>query len=226
MKMNTKILRVLMVAALFVFGLSSIAQAEVITLDVANANLATQGSGPYGQYDITKTGDYSFQVVATGLSGFVFGNSHVVGLNITSDAGTVTFGSASNCLLAGGSTTCGFFGQINAGQVDGFGTFSFVVDDGNGFSNGGYEHFTFTFTTANNISLDDLLVANGRGATAVGHLALATNTACTGYAADSGTSSGGIDNGACVSTPEPGSMTLLALGLLGLVGAVNRKLSR
>jgi len=56
----------------------------------------------------------------------------------------------------------------NAGSHnEGFGAFSFIVNDGPGFSNRGYSNMSFQFTTANAIAgslVSNLFMANGHGA--------------------------------------------------------------
>jgi hypothetical protein len=180
----------------------------IIDLTIANANLATQGAGPYAEYDITQTGTNTFHVVATGLNNFVFGDASVFDLNLSATAGTGT--------LTGSSI--GLTQNAGSHTVDGFGTFNFVTDDGPGFSS---PHASFTLdlsVSGTGVTLTNLLTPNSDGADAAGHLALATNTACTGFAANAGsTGSGGVDNPACTSqVPEPAGLVLLGTALAGL----------
>ena len=112
--------------------------------------------------------------------------------------------------------------QSAPGNNDGFGSFAFIVDDGPGFSGGGYPVVTFRFTTANAITgslVSNLLTVNNQGALVSAHMALASNTACTGYAANAGTNtgSGPSTDPACVSTPEPNSLATAGIGVLGLL---------
>jgi PEP-CTERM motif len=172
-------------------------------LTVANANLATQGSGPYASYSITLTGQ-TVTVTATGENGFVFGDSSIFDLNLSAGAGTVSNFSGTGLTLAGG------------GQVDGFGNFNVTLNDGSGFSNP-LSSLSFSFTISGSVTEANLLALNSNGVDVAAHMALATNTACTGFTANGGTSSGGVDNSACTSrVPEPASIALLGTALVGL----------
>jgi len=152
----------------------------------------------------------TFTVTATGLNGFVFGDHNIIGLNL-----------ATTGTLIAGSGTISPLTQSAAGNVDGFGTFNFILDDGPGFSSS-YSSFSFSFTTSVAETLASLLTTtgNGKNADAVAHMALATNTACTGFAANTGANpqSGTSENAACASVPEPGTLVLLGSGLASVAG--------
>lgn len=203
----------LLVAALLGFGLSSTALATptTFTLTQANGDLATQGPGPYATITIDGSGT-AWTVTGQGLNGFVFGDGGIVALNFATAAGTVD--------LIESSCSFGSCSDDGPGNNDGFGNFTMHIVGANGFSTGGFSTVSFNFTTSNSISsAASLFTANSNGSTASAHLALGTNTGCTGFAADAG-SGGGVSvppNTACTTTPEPNSLTTLAFSLVDLL---------
>jgi len=202
----------LVAATLLTFVLCSSAQANLIfNLTVANPNLASQGPGPYAQVDISGGGT-SYSVTVTGLNNFVLGDGGVFALNLSAAAGAGTL-----------TAITGFTQVAKGGNEDGFGDFNFKINDGSGFSSP-YTSFTLGFTTANAVTLATLLTANEQGAFGGGHLALATNTTCTGFAANAGNSSESApDNSACTTAvPEPATLFLVGTGLVSF-GFFSRK---
>ena len=208
----------LFVVTLLAFVMAPNAQADTIsyTLTVANPDLSSQGAGPYGTITVSSVGitGMVWLVSATGSNNFVFGATGTIALNLNlANAGTVILQPFPFCSM----TPCT---QSGPGNNDGFGTFAFIVNDGPGFSNGGYSSVSFVFTTSNVVSsVSNLLIANDHGATVSAHMALASNTACTGFTADAGRNdaSGPSQNPACVSTPEPSSLATGGIGMIGLL---------
>jgi hypothetical protein len=228
---KSKVLPILAGAAAFAL-MVPVAHANValptFNLTIANANLATQGSGPYASVSITGIGSGTsssstfneFEVMATGLNSFVFGDSNIFNLNLSTGAGGA--GAGTLCLTNGGNCTTGApspsdLSQTAAGNADGFGSFDFSLNDGAGFSPGAIaSSLTFDFTTANLVTVANLLATNGT-ATAAAHMALGSNLNCTGFAGNGGTQGmGTVDNSSCVAVPAPvighGLLVLLAIG--------------
>jgi len=211
------------VAALALMGPAAHANVVLPTynLTVANPDLATQGSGPYASVSITGIGAApattfrEFEVTATGLNNFVFGDSSVFNLNLSSAAGAGTL-----CLTNGGLCTTGApsitLTQASAvNNVDGFGPMNFQLNDDPGFSTP-HSSLTFDFTTANAVAVTALLSPNSNNTDTVAHMALSTNTACTGFAGDGNKPTGSSTNSSCTAVPAPlighGVVVLLAIG--------------
>jgi len=195
------------------------------TLNIANANLATQGSGPYASYTITgvtgndSTGFTEFHVTASGLNGFVFGDSNVFNLNLSTTGTLCLNDMQSGCTTGAPSPTD--LTQTAAGNADGFGSFNFSLNDGSGFSpNSVFSSLSLDFTTAA-VTEENLLTSNGT-ATVAAHMALGSNLNCTGFAGNGGTQGMGTNDnpGNCSAVPAPvighGLLVLLAIG--GVLG--------
>lgn len=183
-------------------------------ISVANPDLATQGAGPYASYDISGSGT-SYTVTLTYLNGFVGGDSSILDLNLSSAAGAGTLGTVTITCV---SSPCGTLTGTGSNQVDGFGTLSFTTKLSSGF-NDPITALSFNFTTANSVDLSTLLAENDHNAEVAGHFALGTKTACTGYAANAGSTNdgGAVSNTSCTTSttvPEPTSVLLLGTALL------------
>jgi len=218
--LKSKSLPILAGAALGALALMGpVAHADQImgTLDVANANLFTQGSGPYASFTIAgvsggngSTTFTRFHVSATGLNSFVFGDGNIFDLNLLDTP-----------MLVSGSCDFSPCSQDTSnGSVDGFGKMNLKIDDGAGFSSTGLPTLSFDFTTSVAEITQNLLVplSDDVGASAAAHMALSSNTACTGFAGNAGTNGMGTnsDTGNCVAVPAPlvghGILALLAIG--------------
>jgi hypothetical protein len=224
-------LLVAMVLALGTLLVPAVRADLVIPITVPDVNLATQGSGPYATYTIKDncgsdtTNCTSFTVTVTYQNNFVGVDGSILGLNLSSTAGTGSFFSYSATCLNGSVSTTTTQGtspcpisQDTTGMttVDGFGGFNLRFNDGDGAS----DYFTaliITFSTSGSVNLNNLLTLNNKNADAVGHFALKSNLACTGFAANTGATpqTGSSNNPDCTgggnggSVPEPTTILLL-----------------
>src|SRR5579863_1771357 len=181
-------------ALMLVFGVG-VASADSISLN--SGNKALSGSpGPYGNAVITFVDSTHADVTFTSLSGFLFGATASVDLNVNATAFTVsgiTGTNSDSALFTPGPYTS----SVAAGQeVDGWGKFNFTID-----SFDGYQHsatsisFELTDTSGTWTSDTDVTTGNKDGLLAAAHIFVCDKDPCspsgsatvTGFAAGNGT---------------------------------------
>jgi hypothetical protein len=215
MKMKRlSVLRAILGVGLLI-GLSGPALASLATFDSAsctgtggffselttpNTGLGGVGggtTGPFGAICVTLSGT-SVTIDAETYAGFTMFGKGMLALNFsdTFTLGTITCSGTGLCSSGG------------AGTQNGFGSLNFSVNEFDGPTDGStLAEITGTGTFS---SADTVLVANANGVDATMHIFVdgCTATVCTGFAAEG--------PGTIRETPEPGVLSLLAIGMVGL----------
>lgn len=196
-------------AALLAFCLSPSADADTITLDFTALNLGSSTyPGPYATLTVTVPkggGDAAIAVKGDTSGGFTYTLDELA-LNLSTSA-------TASGLPSGWS-------QSGSKQISSFGKFNTVVGKNGGFS-AAVSELTFTLTPKSgefSDASDVFLAGNDPGAAHIFVNSPNCKGACTsGFAADPS---------AVSPTPEPASLTLLGIGLLGIAFATRHKLAR
>jgi len=208
----------------FAFGMSGVASAgtfnctpgSLLSLLTFSNTPTVSGSGTFGEICVTLVDDNTASIQAEALSGFSFvdGNSLALNFNGTDTCPGGTAGACVNGAVT--SDAAGPYAQNfpATNVVDGIGTFNFHISEANASS--GATLLTFTVDTSGTpwTTVNDVLINNLLGFDAAAHLnVLGSNcdgSPCTFFAGEN-TPGTIIQEG-----PEPGVLSLLAIGLLGL----------
>ena len=210
--MRHKICGALLAVALLV-GLSGPATADFI---IGTPNVALSPfTGPYVSVAVTLNGaGDQATITATSLTNgaftYLMGDGSSFGLNTN---GAVTVG-----LITGTPGTHGAYTLSGPGNVSSFGTFNFIIDTFDGFSDTS-DSITFTLTKVSGTwaNEDDVFTANNKGFFGEAHIFVAspecTNTQGAPVACVTGFAGNG-EGPPPQETPEPGILSLLGIGLL------------
>lgn len=208
-------------------GLAMLAGAALAVLAGSGAGATTvaccdasSDATPASQLDIT----FDFSVVGTTLTvtvtneddgGFGFNVSEIY-FNGSANVTSLSFTSATHDVA--GDVTAAWAPLENGPSPDGFGVFDFGLTDGVGETNANIiepgESIAFVFTVNAGLADADFIVVNGSS-----YLVAAKFT----NGPDDPEDPGNEDSAFGASTPEPGMLGLLALGLAGLVIVASRR---
>lgn len=183
------------------------------TIQLLQNNLGIHGS--IGSVDLSQFGAGQVMVTIGAKSGFSLklnGGAVYFNTNVSLTAGSI----GPVTVVAGGNTYTGLsFGQFQTNQnVSQFGTFSYVLKNLQGLPPGITSASSISFViSANGLTAKQLELLNAQGAMWGVHF-------CVGGGVNCGANTG--FSGGRQTVPEPGTLTLLGTGILGLAGLLRR----
>jgi hypothetical protein len=214
------------VLALVVLGGAPGSLADTFTSSLDTGNSAISGfGGPFGELFInlvnSTTAVLTFASDTHAGNIYLFGADGAVDVNVNATSWTLGLITGSNL---GTGFTPGPLTDGGSNQVDGLGLFNQTIDSFDGFTHSSDEvSFSLTNTGGTWASAASVLTPNADGFDAAAHIFVTTFPAnasngalATGFAGESG---------GPVTAPEPSSVCMLGLGLLGALGFRRRKLS-
>ena len=208
--MRTYCARSLFLGLALVLAGSSLASANSVSFDLTSNNLGISGS--VGTVKVDDTGSNQVTVTITMNAGF----------SLKLEGGDVAFNGPSGLTassvsdVTGTAAMVGFTGlsfkQFFTGKnISQFGTFAFDYANIKGAPNGTVSADTLTFV----LTAPGLMANQFTGAAI--HFCTASGGGC-------GPQTGFASSGPPTSVPEPGTMSLMGTGLIGLAGVVRRRL--
>jgi hypothetical protein len=191
---------------------SSLAAANSVSFDLTSNNLGISGS--VGTVKIDDTASNQVTVTITMNAGF----------SLKLEGGDIAFNGPSGLTASSVSDVtgnAGMFGFTGLSfkqfftdkNISRFGTFSFDYANIKGAPNGTVSADTLTFV----LTAPGLMASQFTGAAI--HFCTASGGGC-------GPQTGFASNGPLTSVPEPGTMSLMGAGLIGLAGMVQRSIRR
>jgi PEP-CTERM motif-containing protein len=190
------------------------ASAGIFTLDQGNSAITGGGGvGPYVSVDVVLNNatqaTVTFDSLTNGGNTYFMLDGGTVALNVN---GAFTLATIAGTMAPGANPAT--YSDGGAGQEDGFGTFNLTVNSNDGWAHRSAELVLTIDATGGNTwsNADDVLIPNGSDQLAAAHVGYKEGTT-TGYVSGYWTP---------VPVPEPLSLALLGIGVLGI--AMSRRL--
>jgi hypothetical protein len=216
-----KLLLVSAVSALsFAFGSSVRGDVISCTLDEGNSTLTGTSTGPYGTVTIDLTSSTTATITFTADPGFLFLSNGAVAFEPNASAFSGTFSATVLPGFSGPSLTF----DPNQNE-DGFGSFAVTFDEFDGFQ---YALSSFTTDITNQsgtwADASDVLTPNGGGNVVAAHIGICNTNPCEDAASGGSFLATGYATSGPTQAPEPSSLSMLGIGVLGLLGFARRHL--
>lgn len=206
------------------------ASADIISFDLTTPNPAISGfTGPYEHVEVNRTSATTATITFTSLTNlagntFLMGGAGAAGVNVNATSWTISGITGSNSFAG---FTPGPFSDGGSGNEDGFGSFNQTIDDFDGYTHSVTSlSFLLTDTSGTWADASSVLTANADGNLAAAHVFVCDNPClvgnqalATGFASGSSSGGGGASTGGNI--PEPATVALLGLGMLGM--GISRK---
>jgi hypothetical protein len=219
-----KLFVLMAISAIALVGFSSMAGATIVyQIGLGNAALAGYPT-PFGTAAVTlnsaTTATITFTANNTGGYQYLFGDGGSVAVNVNAASWTLGPITGSN---AGTGFSPGPYSDGGAGNEDGFGSFNQTINSFDGFTSSS-DIITFTLTNTSGTWANEasVLTGNSNGYHVAAHIFVTSSPA---NAANGAVVTGFATEGSGNTIPEPTSMLLLGLGLVGAGAARRRKKS-